>query len=227
MGDGARILVVEDAKEFGALLERGLSEEGYSLTVVATATEALRKMHESWDLVILDLMLPDMPGETILDYLTQTVDRPPVIVLTARSGLSDKVELFKRGCDDYLTKPFAFEELVARVRALLRRSPKALGDGEHFEDMSLDPLSHVLSTSTAKVTLTPKEFAIVRSFFRRKGALVSRKELLGAVWGSTYEPRTNYLEVHLANLRKKLSQVQREDWIHTVRSAGFVFQRPQ
>jgi DNA-binding response OmpR family regulator len=222
----SRILIVEDAPDVARLLQRGLTEEGFEAEVAPTGQVALRKADESWDAIILDLTLPDVPGETIMSYLAQRMDHPPVLVLTARGQLEDKLTLFRQGCDDYLTKPFALEELLHRVKALLRRAPKSLPDECHYEDMRLEASTHQLSVGASKISLTPKEFNICRLLMRAPGRVVSRKELLQAVWGLTHEPRTNFIEVHLANLRKKLGQVEREGWLQTIRASGFLLEKP-
>lgn len=223
----ARILIVEDSAEVANFVQRGLSEEGYQVSVALTGQIGLRMLSESWDLLILDLMLPDMAGESILRYLGQQLESPRVLVLSARGEVADKIALFEYGCDDYLTKPFAFEELLGRVRALLRRSPRAAPDRLQYEDLSLDPANHRLLRSDSDVTLTPKEYAICRLLISRPGEVVSRRELLRSVWGLANEQRTNFVEVHLANLRKKLAQLDCADWLQTVRASGITFSRPE
>ena len=221
-----RILVVEDAANVADLLRRGLTEEGFEVTVAASGEEALRHADQSWGLVVLDLMLPDLPGENVLDYFAHRLDRPPVLVLTARDQLEDKVALFQRGCDDYLTKPFAFEELLLRVQALLRRAPRVEPEACRYEDMALESATHKLRVGDRQIPLTPKEFAICRLLMREPGRVVSRRELLHGVWGLAHEPRTNFIEVHLTNLRKKLGQADRAEWLRTIRASGFVLNRP-
>lgn len=224
---GCRILIVEDEPEISSLLQRGLAEEGYSAEVTNTGASAMRQFNEGWDLVILDLMLPDIAGETVLDFITQRRDHPPVLILSARAQLVDKLTLFERGCDDYLTKPFAIEELLSRVRALLRRAPKAVVDEGRYEDMYLESETLRCFADERSITLTPKEFAICRLLMREPGKVISKRQLIRSVWGVTQEPKTNYIEVHLANLRKKLSQLGRDEWLQTVRSSGFLFSRPE
>lgn len=224
---GSRILIVEDEPEISSLLERGLAEEGFETAVTNNGAAAMRRFSEGWDLVVLDLMLPDLRGETVLDYITQRRDHPPVLVLSARSQLADKLMLFEKGCDDFLTKPFAVEELLSRVRALLRRAPKAVADEGRYEDMYLEAETHRCFAGEGSITLTPKEFAICRLLMREPGKVISKRQLIHSVWGVTQEPKTNYIEVHLANLRKKLSHLGRENWLQTVRSSGFLFSRPE
>jgi len=229
-GSGAmevpRVLIVEDSPDVSRFVSRGLKEEGFQVAEAQSGEVALRHMDSDWDLIILDLMLPDMSGETLLEYLMQKNSRPPVLVLTAKSRLEDKISLFQRGCDDYLTKPFAFEELLGRVRALLRRSPRIHLESYQYEDMTLDPSTHQLKVSERTVHLTPKEFAIIRLLMREPGRVVNRKELLHGIWGLKHEPRTNFIEVHLANLRKKLALASRDSWLQTIRTTGICLSRP-
>lgn len=222
-----RIFIIDDAVDVCDFLRRGLSEEGFAVEVAHSGGVALRRADEPWDLIILDLMLPEVQGETILDYLGQKRNHPPVLVLTARDQLEDKVALFRLGCDDYLTKPFAFEELLERVKAILRRAPTPLSETYIFEDMTLDSGTHKLQIGPEKVVLTPKEFAICRALMSQPGQVISRKQLLHSVWGLTHEPKTNFIEVHLANLRRKLAPLGRGPWFQTVRSSGFVLSRPE
>lgn len=221
-----KILIVEDTKALADVVQRGLNEAGYEAHVACTGEVAFRRLGEAWDLVILDLMLPDVSGEEILSFINQDPDGPRVLILTARSRMDDKIALFRQGCDDYLTKPFVFDELLGRVKALLRRASHPIADHIEYEGLSLDAERHVLMERGVEVTLTPKEFAICRLLMSEPGRLVSRKELLRSVWGLTHEQRTNFVEVHLANLRKKLAQIDRQDWLHTVRATGVTLQKP-
>jgi DNA-binding response OmpR family regulator len=226
-----RIFVIDDAVDVSNFVARGLTEEGYTVSAAYSGEVGLRRADEGWELIILDLMLPDIPGETVLQYLGQKAERPPVLVLTARGQLEDKLSLFRLGCDDYLTKPFAFEELLERTKALLRRSSKVSTEGLCYEDLALEEETHHLVIGEAnahkRVVLTPKEFAICRLLLSQAGKVVSRKQLLNSVWGFRHEPKTNFIEVHLANLRKKLVPFHRENWIRTVRTSGFMLSRPE
>ena len=222
-----RILIVEDSSQVGELLQRGLTEEGFDVGVAETGEIALRKLNERWDLVVLDLMLPDLSGERIMAFLGQRAEHPRVLVLTAKAEVESKIELFKLGCDDYLTKPFAFEELLGRVKALLRRPAVSLPENVTYDDLKLEGATLKLKKGNDEVSLTPKEYAICRLLMLEPGRVVSRKELLNSVWGYTVEPKTNFMEVHLANLRKKLARLHCSDWLQTVRSSGVAFERPR
>lgn len=223
---GARILVVEDEVDIAEPILIGLREEGFYAEGTTTGQKAMQRLVDYWDLLILDLNLPDMAGESILSNLKQKPDYPAVLVLTARGTLEDKLALFRQGCDDYLTKPFIFEELVERVRALLRRSQRVRSVPCTYHDLTLDPTTHSLKTPQRQVVLTPKEAAIVQLLMKNPERVVSRKEILHHVWGIKEEPDTNFIGVHLFNLRKKLSEVSRDEWLRTVRSSGFVLSAP-
>lgn len=223
---GERILIVEDELDLAGPTLKGLGEEGFRVAHAPTGAEAIRRLVDPWELVVLDLGLPDMPGESVLGCLKQQPDYPPVLVLTARGGLQDKLELFRRGCDDYLTKPFIFEELVERIRALLRRSQRVVPEPTALRDMTLDTNLFRLSVGRDSVSLTPKEAAILELLMRTPGRVISRRELLNQVWGLPEEPQTNFIGVHLFNLRKKLEQVGRAAWLQTIRGAGFRFLAP-
>lgn len=219
---GKKILIVEDEPDLAEPLKKGLVEEGYSVELALDGQTAIRLLAKEWDLVILDLMLPDMAGESIVNYMRQQPDYPPILILTARSGIEAKLALFRQGCDDYLTKPVIFEELVERVRALLRRSHRVTVETLHYQDLVLDPQSYKLSCSLGEVILTPKETTMMRFFLSNAERIVSRKELLNSIWGLKVEPETNFIGVHMFNLRKKLSEINRDSWLQTIRSSGFI-----
>lgn len=217
-----RILLVEDELDLAEPIRVGLNEEGYHTEIAATGQLAMRRISEPWDLIVLDLMLPDMTGEAILNNLRQLPDYPPVLVLTARSALQDKLSLFRQGCDDYLTKPFIFEEFVQRVRALLRRSQRVTAETTSYGDMRLNPATRRVECAQGAVLLSPKEVSILRFFMSAPERIVSRRELLHNVWGLKEEPDTNFIGVHMFNLRKKLGEIHRGTWLQTIRNTGFV-----
>lgn len=223
---GPRILLVEDEPDLAEPILTGLKEEGFHAEWAPTGRKAIQRLVDFWDVLILDLNLPDIPGESILSNLRQQPDYPAVLVLTARGAMEDKLGLFRQGCDDYLTKPFIFEELVERIRALLRRSQRVLSSSSQYRDIELDPTTHELRSPSGAVELTPKESAIVQLLIKNSERVVSRKEILHHVWGLKDEPDTNFIGVHLFNLRKKMGEVKREDWLRTVRSSGFVLLEP-
>lgn len=221
-----RVLIVEDDVDVASLIDRGLREEGLESKIAGSVGMALRQLSDTWDLIILDLTLPDLPGDSVLRFLNQKLYRPPVLILTARSEVETKLELFKQGCDDYLTKPFVFEELLARVRALLRRPLRVLSSIAPYEDIKLIDEHLQLAVGEEIISLTPKEYAICRLLLEQPGKVISRKELLHTVWGYSQEPNTNFVEVHLAHLRKKLKPFGRDGWVQTVRNSGVTISRP-
>lgn len=222
-----KILLIEDEVNVANFVQRGLAEDGFTVAIAPSGEVAFRRLEEEWDLIILDRMLPDLPGDAVLRYVGQKMNRPPVLVLTAKGSVEDKIEMFKDGCDDYLTKPFAFEELLGRIKALLRRSRCVAQDRYRYEDFVLDSSSFELSVGKEVVHLTPKEASLCQFFLNEAGKVVNRMHLLQSVWGLNREPSTNFLQVHVANLRKKLAGVNREGWLRTVRGSGYLFGRPE
>lgn len=222
-----RILIVEDEADLAGPLVANLRDDGFEAEIAPTIEKARQLLVAHWDLIILDLMLPDMPGETLLSYLKQQPSYPSVLILTARGTVQDKLNLFRKGCDDYLTKPFVYEELRERVRALLRRSQRVVQEVLNFEDIQLDPHTYKIQAGDFETLLTPKEASILKLFFSAPGKVISRKEILENVWGLREEPGTNFIGVHLFNLRKKLSEIKRGTWLQTVRASGFVLCKPE
>jgi len=222
-----KILIVEDEALLAEPLAENLKDEGFEVAIAENGIKARQQLIHYWDLVILDLMLPDLSGEVLLNYIQQQSDHPAILILTAKSSIQDKLALFKQGCDDYLTKPFIYEELLERVRALLRRSKRVKTENLMYDDWMLDPSTFRLKAGELEAQLTPKEASILKLFLNAPGRLVSRKEILENVWGLREEPNTNFIGVHLFNLRKKLAEVSREDWLQTIRSGGFVFSKPE
>lgn len=222
-----KILVVEDEKDLAEPLCEGLKEEGYEVDWADTGEKARQKLVHHWDLIILDLMLPDFSGENLLFYVRQEPASSPVLILTARGAIEDKLSLFRQGCDDYLTKPYLFEELLARVKALLRRSTRLQTEVLSYEAVVLDPHSLILKNEKWQTQLTPKEASILKLFFSSPSKVISRKEILEKVWGLREEPNTNFIGVHLFNLRKKLAEVQIDSWLQTIRHSGFLFSKSE
>jgi len=221
-----RILLVEDEADIADSLVDGLKAQGYDVVWAADGLTAKRLLESSWNLIILDLMLPNLPGESLMSLLAEKVDYPAVLVLTAKSQVADKLALFRQGCDDYLTKPFLFEELLARVQALLRRPARVQARAWRYHDLELVQESNTLKTPTSSVTLTPKETALLRVLLEHAGEVVTRKEILRAVWGISQEPSANYVGIHLFKLRKKLTEIDRGPWLKTVKFSGYAFGPP-
>jgi DNA-binding response OmpR family regulator len=222
-----KILIVEDELDIAEPMRAGLSDDGFQVQIATTGLEAMRYMVGHWDLVILDLMLPDLPGEAILNNLRQLPNYPAILILTARGSIQDKLSLFRQGCDDYLVKPVIYDELLVRVKALLRRSQRVNSESYQYGDLTLDPETFLLSGPEKQIVLTPKEASILRMFLSLPEKVISRKEILQNVWGLREEPNTNFIGVHMFNLRKKLADIDRDSWLHTVRSSGFVLNKSE
>jgi len=217
-----RVLVVEDDQEAARLLARGLREEGWVVDV-AHSGETGDEMASvnSYDAIVLDWLLPDRDGIAVCRSLRARGLHVPILLLTARDAVEDRVLGLNAGADDYLTKPFAFAELLARLHALLRRSeltrPVLLTVG----DLSLDPLSHVVTRGGAPISLTPREYAILETLMRRAGEVVSRVHLGESVWENDLDSLTNLVDVHMSHLRRKVDRGGMPPLIHTVRGYGY------
>lgn len=219
-----RILVVEDDKKVASFLEKGLREEGYSVDVAHDGDDGSFKANVyDYDLAILDVMLPGRTGYEIVRDLRKAQKSIPVLLLTARDSKEDVVRGLDAGADDYLTKPFSFDELLARVRALLRRGGSSRDERLLYADVELDRLKHVASRRGRDLDLTPKEFQLLEFFLIRPQEVIRRTELLEKVWDLHFDPMSNVVDVHVGNLRKKLRALG-EPLVHTVRGVGYILQ---
>jgi two-component system copper resistance phosphate regulon response regulator CusR len=206
-----------------SFLRRGLSADKF-LVDVASDGQAGLQLAESkeYNLIILDLMLPSMSGQEVLDALRKTNRAVPVLVLTARGAVRDKVELFQKGCDDYLTKPFAFAELQARVKALLRRGKTETQDTFHVADLRIDFNKRQVTRGAKKIELTLKEFALLEYLVRNAGQVLSRSMIVDHVWDQSFDSFTNVVDVYIRYLRNKIDHGFEPKLIHTVRGVGYV-----
>jgi DNA-binding response OmpR family regulator len=219
-----RILVVEDDKKVASFLEKGLREEGYSVDVAHDGEDGLMKAHvHDYDLLLLDVMLPGRTGFEIVRELRARENAVPVLMLTARDAQEDVVMGLDAGADDYLTKPFGFGELLARVRALLRRGGSTRPDRLLYDDVELDRLKHQALRAGARLDLTPKEFQLLEFFLLNTERVVRRTELLEKVWDLHFDPMSNVVDVHVGHLRRKLRDAGEDPLVHTVRGVGYVF----
>jgi len=217
-----RVLVVEDETKMAGLLRRGLTEEGYSVEIAANGTDGLWAATESdYDAVILDLMLPDLSGLEVCRQLRSRGRWAPVLMLTARDGVPDRVAGLDAGADDYLVKPFAFSELFARLRALVRRGPAERPPELVVGDLVLDPAARSVVRGGVRVDLTAKEFALLEFLMQRAGEVLSRTRILEHVWDFAYEGDSNVVDVYIRYLRDKVDRPFGRRSIETVRGAGY------
>ncbi len=217
-----RILLIEDEPRVARFIKRGLGEEGHVVDVALDSAEGLALAHVSqYDVIVLDVMLPRRSGFHVASQLRSEGDATPILMLTARDTAADMVHGLDVGADDYLTKPFEFEVLLARLRALGRRTRLIVDDTLRFSDLELDRLQHVVRRAGSVVALTPTEFKLLEALMRRPGEVVRRSELMDRVWGMSFDPGTGLVDVHIANLRSKLESGGRPRLITTVRGIGF------
>ena len=225
-----RILVVEDEKRIADFLCRGLQGAGYAVDAAATGANALEHIHNTdYDLVILDLMLPDMDGLRVLEKVRNRKAGPPVLILSARGAVDDRVKGLETGADDYLTKPFAFVELLARVRALLRRGQPA-PEKLQVLDLSVDTIRRKVVRAGETIELAPKEFGILEYMMRNRGRPLSRTMIVEHVWDMDYDGLTNIVDVYIRHLRSKIDDRFPQKLIQTVRGIGYMIdaqERPQ
>ncbi|MCI0546627.1 MAG: response regulator transcription factor [Candidatus Rokubacteria bacterium] len=218
-----RILVVEDDRKVASFIRQGLAEEGHAVETAADGPAALDLLAgEPYDLVILDVMLPGRDGFGVLKEARASGVRAPVLMLTARDTVADKVAGLDAGADDYLAKPFAFEELLARVRALLRRAADQRAPVLQLADLSLDPATRHVTRGARRIELTAREWALLECFMRSPGRILTRPMLVQRVWGLDFDPESNIVDVYVGYLRKKVDGPGERRLLHTVRGAGYV-----
>jgi two-component system OmpR family response regulator len=219
-----RLLLVEDDAALAGIVARGLTEEGHQVEHVPDGELGLARLRTGgFDACILDVMLPGLDGFAVVERARQSGVRTPVLILTARDAVPDRVAGLRRGADDYLTKPFAFAELLARLEALTRRGPAAsarLTAG----DLELDCKAHCATAGGRTLTLSHKQFALLEFFLRRRGEVVTRAMVLEQVFGYSFDPGTNIVDVHVANLRQKIDSPGSPSHITTVRGVGYRFE---
>ena len=223
-----QVLVVEDEVRLASLVARVLGEEGYAVEAVADGRAALeRALTGSFDVLVVDWMLPDLDGIQVVRRLRAAEVGVPVLMLTARDQLEDRVEGLDAGADDYLSKPFAFSELLARLRALVRRRAR-LGDSAATiltaGDLTLDPVRHVVRRSGECIDLTAKEFALLATLLQHPGRIFTRTMLLETVWSGSADVYANVVDLYVSYLRRKLDREGRTSYIRTVRGVGYAFE---
>ena len=218
-----KILVVEDERKAAQYLEKGLRESGYDVEVAEQGDLGLKMaLGSEYDLIILDIMLPGRDGWSILREMHKSGKRTPVLFLTARDTVDDRVKGLELGADDYLVKPFAFSELLARVRSVLRRNPQRQPERVKIADLELDLFRQRAVRAGDKLDLTPKEFALLSLLARRAGEVLTRNTIAEQVWDVRFNSDTNVVDVHVRRLRSKLDDPYDKKLLHTVRGIGYV-----
>jgi two-component system OmpR family response regulator len=217
-----RVLVVEDEPKMAGLLKRGLDEEGHPADVAPSGEEALwMARSEAYDAIVLDVMLPGLDGFATCRELRSRGVWTPVLFLTARDAVEDRVEGLDLGADDYLVKPFSFSELLARLRALVRRAPAERPAMLVVDDLRLDPAAHRAWRGRTELELSPKEFALLALFMRRAGETLTRVQLLDGAWDMAFESRSNIVDVYVRYLREKVDRPFGRSSLETVRGVGY------
>jgi heavy metal response regulator len=218
-----RLLVVEDEKKVSSFIKKGLEEEGYAVDVASDGETGLQMaLDRVHDLIILDIQLPKRDGLSLLHELRKEKVTTPVLLLTVRATIEDKVLGLDAGADDYLTKPFAFQELVARIRALLRRGPEGKPAALQVADLTLDPARRLVFRDSRRIDLTAKEFALLDYFMRNPGRVLTRTMIAEHVWDYDFDSMTNVIDVYVNYLRKKIDSDQEQKLIHTIRGVGYM-----
>ena len=217
-----RVLVVEDHDRMADMLRRGLEEDGYAVDSAATGEDGLWMASENpYDAIVLDVMLPAADGFDVCRSLRAAGNLAPVLLLTAKDAVDDRVRGLDAGADDYLTKPFSFDELLARLRALLRRGGEERPAVLEVGDLTLDPARHTVERGTERIELTAKEFSLLECFMRRAGDVLTRSELINHVWDFAFEGDSNVVDVYVRYLREKIDRPFGRQTLETVRGAGY------
>ena len=207
------------------ILARGLREQSYAVDIAKNGNDGLYQSSiNDYDLIVLDVLLPERDGFEVCRELRARGNATPILMLTARAAVDDRLTGFDAGADDYLTKPFSFRELLARIRALLRRDSRLHPDIFEIEDLVIDSASHRVSRANREVQLTAKEYALLEHLARHAGRLISRSEIAAHVWDDTFDPFSNTIEVYINRLRKKIDGGQATKLLHTRRGEGYILE---
>ena len=223
-----RVLVVEDDRRLASFLARGLRENGWAVDIAADGVDGAHLgLTEAYDAIVLDIMLPGQSGYEVIRKLRRRGSNVAILCLTARDGVADKVAGLDLGADDYLVKPFDFQELLARLRALQRRPPGMVPRLLRCEDLVLDPATRKVTRAGKPIELTPKEFGLLEYLIRHSGAVVTRTAIIENVWDMNFDSLTNVVDVFINRLRAKIDRPFEVDLIHTVRGVGYVMKEKE
>ena len=219
-----RILLVEDEEKLALALKAGLEKKGYAVDIVMNGRKAFDRIslnHMDYDIIVLDLMLPDMDGLAITKAMRELNITTPILILTARDEVERRVELLLSGADDYMVKPFSFDELLARIKTIFRRPPAIVPSILSIQDIELNSTTQKVSKSGEEVPLTLKEFMLLEHFMRNPNKVINREELLSHLWDFNYSSFSNVVDVHVKNLRKKFGWESSEGLLETIRGVGY------
>lgn len=219
-----RVLVVEDEEKVASFVRKGLEQSSYTVDVAPNGAMGLEfALTNEYGVIIMDVMLPDKDGLSVVREIRASGNATPVLALTARGALEDRVLGLDAGCDDYLPKPFAFDELLARIRALLRRNANATKITQlEYADLKIDPIARRVTRGGRSIELTNKEYALLETLLRHPGQVFTRTALLESIWGYDFDAESNVLEVYMNFLRKKVDKGETSKLLHTVRGVGYV-----
>ncbi len=220
-----KALIVEDEVKVSDFIKKGLIEEGFEVDVAYNGLEALKYLNDNkYNVVILDIMLPELDGNEVLKRMREKGDETPVIMLTAKDELDDKVKSFEIGCDDYITKPFSFEELLLRIKAILRRKggEKEVETKLQYKDLTLDLIARKAIRGGKEIELTSKEFSLLELLMRKPEEILPRNFISEKVWGYDFDTMTNIIDVYINHLRNKIDKDFDKKLIHTIRGVGYI-----
>ena len=218
-----RLLIIEDEAKISGFIKRGLKEEGYSVDVAADGEDGyFLATTQDYDLIVLDIMLPKLDGLSLCRRLRDEKKTVPILMLTVKDSVKDKVAGLNAGADDYLTKPFAFEEFLARCRALLRKRESSAETKLEAADIVLDLLRHKVTRAGEEISLTPREYSLLEYLLRCRGTVVTRTMISEHVWDINFDPFTNIIDVYVNYLRKKIDTGRAQPLIHTIRGRGYI-----
>jgi two-component system OmpR family response regulator len=224
-----RILIVEDDKKIASFITKGVKQEGFAVDHVTNGEDGLHlALHEPYDAAIIDIMLPKLDGLSLVEEMRRSKVNTPVLILSAKRSVDDRVKGLQKGSDDYLTKPFAFSELLARIQALIRRTTGATETTRlQVGDLSMDLLSREVTRQGKQIDLKPLDFALLEYLMRNAGRVVSKTMIMEHVWGYDFDPGTNVVEARICKLREKIEKEFEKKLIHTLKGVGYVLREDQ